>query len=67
MQAFSFPFQFSQLLPYKQGIWQRGRYVRKQKASDPCNTSTDDDLDLLGDDVETFSGSQADLEGAADN
>ena len=43
------------------------RYVRKQKASDPCNTSKDDDLDLLGDDVETFSGSQADLKGAADN
>ena len=31
------------------------------------NTSKDDDLDLLGDDVEAFSGSQADLEGAADN
>ena len=43
------------------------RYVRKQKASDPCNTSKDDDLDLLGDGVEAFSGSQADLEGAADN
>ena len=35
--------------------------------SDPCNTSKDDDLALLGDDVEVFSGSQADLEGAADN
>ena len=33
----------------------------------PCNTGKDDDLDLLGDDVEAFSGSQADLEGAADN
>ena len=32
-----------------------------------CNTSEDDDLDLLGDDVEAFSGSQADLEGAAEN
>ena len=42
-------------------------YVRKQKASDPCNTSKEDDLDLLGDDVEAFSGSQADLEGAAEN
>ena len=42
-------------------------YFRKQKASDSCNTSKDDDLDLLGDDVEAFSGSQADLEGAADN
>ena len=34
---------------------------------DPCNTSKEDDLDLLGDDVEAFSGSQADLEGAAKN
>ena len=33
---------------------------------DPCNTSKDD-LDLLGDDVEAFSSSQADREGAADN
>ena len=45
----------------------RRQYVRKQKASDPCNTSKEDDLDLLGDDMEAFSGSQADLEGAADN
>ena len=44
----------------------RCRYVRKQKSSDPCDTSKDDDLDLLGDDVEAFSGSQADLEVAAD-
>ena len=43
------------------------RYVREQKASDPCNTSKDYDLDLLGDDVEAFSGSRADLEGPADN
>ena len=48
-------------------IKHRRWYVRKQKASDPCNTSKDDDLDLLGDDMEAFSGSQADLEGAADN
>ena len=48
-------------------IKHRPRYVRKQKASDLCNTSKDDDLDLLGDDVEVFSGSQADLEGAAEN
>ena len=48
-------------------IKHRRRYGRKQKVSDPCNTSKDDDLDLLGDDTETFSGSQADLEGAADN
>ena len=32
-----------------------------------CNTSKDNDLDLLGDDVEAFFGSQADLEGAAGN
>ena len=31
-----------------------------------ANTSKEDDLDLLGDDVEAFSGSQADLEGAAE-
>ena len=38
--------------------------VRKQKA----DTSKDDELDLLGDEnVESFTGSQADLEGAADN
>ena len=48
-------------------IKQRRMYVRIQKVSDPCNTSKDDDLDLLGDDVEAFSGSQADLEGAAGN
>ena len=35
-------------------IKHRRRYVRKQKASDPCNTSKDD-LDLLGDDMEAFS------------
>ena len=48
-------------------IKHRRQYVRKQRASDPCNTSKDADLHLLGDDVEAFSGSQADLEGAADN
>ena len=48
-------------------IKHRRRSVRKQKASDPCNTSKDDYLDLLGDDVEAFSSSQADLEGVADN
>ena len=47
-------------------IEHRRRYVRKQKASDPCNPSKDDDLDLLGNDVEVFSGSQADLAGATD-
>ena len=38
-----------------------------KSVSDTCNTSKDDDLDLLGNDVEAFSGSQADLEGAAEN
>ena len=47
-------------------IKHRRQYIRKQ-ASDPCNTSKEDDLDLLGDDVEAFSGSQVDLEGAAEN
>ena len=45
-------------------IKNRKRYVRKQTA----DTSKDDELDLLGDeDVESFTGSQADLEGATDN
>ena len=48
-------------------IKHRCRYVRKQEVSDTCNTSKDDDLDLLGDDMEAFSGSQVDLEGAAKN
>ena len=48
-------------------IKHRRRYVRKEKVSDPCNTSKEDDLDLLGDDVEAFSGSPADLEGTAEN
>ena len=47
-----------------QKIKNRKRYVNKQKA----DTSKDDELYLLGDeDVESFTGSQADLEGAADN
>ena len=46
-------------------IKHRRRYIRKQKTSDP-NTSKDD-LDLLGDDGDAFFGSQADLEGAAEN
>ena len=46
-------------------IKHRCRYIRKQKASD-ANTSKDD-LDLLGDDGDAFSGSHADLEGAAEN
>ena len=46
-------------------IKNRRRYVRKQKATD---TSKYDNLDLLGDDdVESLSGSHADLEGASKN
>ena len=43
-------------------IKNRRRYVRKQKVA---NTSKDE-LDLLGDDVEVFSGSHADLEDTAE-
>ena len=46
-------------------IKHRRRYIRKQKTSD-VNTSKDD-LDLFGDDGDAFSGSHADLEGAAEN
>ena len=43
-------------------IKNRKHYVRKQKA----DTSRDNELDLLGDeDVDSFTGSQADLEAAA--
>ena len=43
-------------------ITHRKRYVKKQKQ----DTSKDDELDLLGDeDVESFTGSQVDLESAA--
>ena len=44
-------------------IKNRRRYTRKQKSD--ANTSKDD-LDLFGDDEESFTGSQADLEGAAE-
>ena len=46
-------------------ISQRKRYIKKQK----CLTATSkvDELDLLGDDVDSFTGSNADLESAADN
>ena len=45
-------------------ITHRKCYVKKQKR----DTTKDDELDLLGDeDVESFTGSQADLETAADN
>ena len=44
-------------------IKNRKRYIRKQKA----DTSRDNELDLLGDeDVDSFTGSQADFEGAAE-
>ena len=44
-------------------IKNRKCYVRKQKA----DTSRDNELDLLGDeDVDSFTGSQADLEGSAE-
>ena len=45
-------------------ITHRKRYVKKQKR----DTNKDDELDLLADEeVESFSGSHADLESAADN
>ena len=40
-------------------------YIRKQKGN--TVSSKDDELDLLGDDVESFTGTNADLESAADN
>ena len=46
-------------------ISQRKRYNKKQKCY--AASSKDDKLDLLGDDVDSFTGSQADLESAADN
>ena len=46
-------------------ISQRKRYVKKQKSD--TTSSKDDELDLLGDDVDSFTGSHADLESAADN
>ena len=46
-------------------ISQRKQYIKKQKAL--TATSKDDRLDLLGDDVDSFTGSSADLESAADN
>ena len=46
-------------------ISQRKCYIKKQK----CHTasSKDDELDLLGDDVDSFACSNTDLESAADN
>ena len=48
-------------------IKHRRRYITKQKFPIPAILLKMMILDLLGDDVEAFSGSQADLEGAADN
>ena len=47
-------------------IQHRERYVKKQKRD--TTSSKDDELDLLGDgDGDSFTGSNADLESAADN
>ena len=54
-------FTEEQMLKISQGK----HYIKKQKAL-TC-TSKDDELDLLGDDVDSFTGSNADLESAADN
>ena len=48
-----------------QKISQRKRYIRKQKSN--IASSKYDGLDLLGDNVESFCGSNADLDSAADN
>ena len=47
-------------------IEHRRQYIRKQKQTSDPNTSKDD-LDLLGDDGDASSSSQADLEGATEN
>ena len=41
------------------------QYIRKQKGN--TVSSKDDELDLLGDNVESFTGTNTDLESAADN
>ena len=46
-------------------ISQRKRYIKNQKRD--TASSKDDELDLLGDDVDSFTGSHADLESAANN
>ena len=46
-------------------ILQRKHYIKKQKSH--TANSKDDELDLLGDDVDSFTGSSADLKSAADN
>ena len=45
-------------------ITHRKHYAKKQRKD---TTSSDDELDLLGDDVDSFTGSHADLESTADN
>ena len=44
---------------------QRKRCIKKQKSH--TVSSKDDELNLLGDDVDSFTGSNADLESVADN
>ena len=46
-------------------IAQKKRYIRKQKGH--TVSSKDDELDLLGDDIDSFTATCADLESAADN
>ena len=46
-------------------ISQRKRYIKNRKAL--TSTSKDDELHLLGDDVDSFTVSNADFESAADN
>ena len=47
-------------------IQHRKRYLKKQKAD--ASNATDDELDILGEgDGDSFTGSNADLESAADN
>ena len=47
-------------------IQHRKRYVKKQKTD--ASSTKDDELDLLGErDRDSFTGSNADLESAADN
>ena len=47
-------------------IQQRKRYIKKQKAD--ASSAKDDELDLLGEgDGDSFTGSNADFESAADN
>ena len=66
--TFESPYEFCASFTKEQliKIKHRKRYVKKQKKD--TTSSKDDELDLLGDeDVESFTGSQADLESAAAN